>query len=336
LRQTNAVDQGPSSLGVVVIGRNEGERLVRCVQSVKRQALVHAVVYVDSGSSDDSIARAEDLGASVVALSTDRPFTAARARNAGLAALLAHSPATRFVQFVDGDCEVVDGWMSIARARLESDERLAAACGRRRERYPERSVYNMLCDVEWNTAVGETKAFGGDVLVRVSAFQQVGGYSESLIAGEDPELGVRLRQAGWRLWRLDADMTWHDAALTRFSQWWKRTMRAGYAFAEGAFLHGAPPERHWVRESQRAWLWGAAIPLAIVAAAAMLNAWLLAAFAVYPLQWMRVFINTSGPFRQRAWQAFFLVVGKFAEAAGQVRFMIDRWTGARARLIEYK
>ena len=119
-------------LGVVVIGRNEGERLVRCLRSLHGRAA--ALVYVDSGSSDGSVARARELGAEVVLLPADVPFTAARARNAGWMRLQELAPTTRFVQFVDGDCEIVSGWIERALTELSSDEKLAAVCGRRRER----------------------------------------------------------------------------------------------------------------------------------------------------------------------------------------------------------
>ena len=269
-------------VGVVVIGRNEGERLRRCLESVRRRG--PGVVYVDSGSTDGSVALAAGLGATVVELDMRRPFTAARARNEGLRRLQAIAPDLAFVQFVDGDCEMVAGWLPLAERFLEAEPQVAAVCGRRRERFPERSVYNRLCDLEWNTPIGEARACGGDAMMRAEALRQVGGYRDDLIAGEEPELCVRLRAAGWKIWRLDAEMTLHDAAMTRFGQWWRRNVRAGYAYAEGVRLHGAPPERHWVREWRSAWFWGAGLPLAIVLFAAIVGPVALWAFAIYPLQ----------------------------------------------------
>ena len=183
----------------------------------------------------------EQRGIDVVDLDMRSAFTAARARNAGLDRLLKIAPDIKYVQFLDGDCELVGSWPSAAIAFLETDAKVAAVFGRRRERYPDRSIYNWLCDLEWNTPIGESKAFGGDVMLRFSAFQAVGGYRDDLVAGEDPELGLRLRAAHWRLFRMDPEMTLHDAAITRFGQWWWRNMRSGYAFALGAELHGAPP-----------------------------------------------------------------------------------------------
>ncbi|MGH8465181.1 MAG: glycosyltransferase, partial [Pseudomonas sp.] len=272
--------------GVVVIGRNEGQRLERCLASVAGAA--DAVVYVDSGSTDGSVQLARDRGVQVLALDMTRPFTAARARNEGFACLQRVLPDVHYVQFVDGDCEVVDGWLATAQAFLAAHPEVAVVCGRRRERFPQRSVYNLLCDLEWDTPVGEAKACGGDALMRADAFAAVSGFRPDLIAGEEPELCVRLRAAGWKVWRLAEEMTLHDAAITRFSQWWQRSLRAGYAFAEGAALHGAAPEHHWQRESRRAWTWGLGIPLAIVLASTLLGSWALLLVLIYPLQAVRL------------------------------------------------
>jgi len=322
------------SLAVVAIGRNEGERLRRCLTSVLTEAGV-LVVYVDSGSTDGSVALAQFLGAQVVNLDMAQPFTAARARNSGYRAALQAAPHIEFIQFVDGDCEVAAAWVAEASSFLRTHPQVAAVCGRRRERSPDKTIYNRLCDMEWDTPVGQVLACGGDVLVRVAALLQVGGYRDDLIAGEEPELCVRLRAKGWQVWRLDEEMTLHDADMTRFSQWWKRSMRAGYAFAEGAHLHGAPPERHWVRESRSAWVWGLGLPLALLLLGLVWPAawW---GFVVYPLQVLRLFAKGSGALKPRLARAFFLVLGKFAEAAGQLKFLRRRLQGGPARLIEYK
>lgn len=324
-----------SGVAVVAIGRNEGERLRACLTSVIDA--VDGVVYVDSGSTDGSVAMARALGADVVELDMSVPFTAARARNIGWRRVRERAPAVALVQFVDGDCAVVDGWLPRAVDFLGEHPDVVAVCGRRRERHPERSVYNLLCDMEWDAPVGETRACGGDVMMRIAALEAVGGYRDSLIAGEEPELCVRLRAAGGRVWRLPAEMTAHDAAMTRFSQWWKRSMRAGYTFAEGSYLHGAPPERHKVRESRSAWLWGVGLPLLAIGAAIVVSPWFLVLLLIYPLQMLRLFRRVPGPSaRARAWRAVFLVLGKFAEAAGQFKYLGLRWSGRQARLIEYK
>jgi GT2 family glycosyltransferase len=293
-------------------------------------------VYVDSGSTDGSPELAKSLGASVVALDMGKPFTAARARNAGFARLQEVLPSVLAIQFIDGDCELASHWIDAAWRHMQSDERIAAVCGRRRERHPETSIYNRLCDIEWDTPVGQARACGGDVLIRVAALRQVGGYRDDLIAGEEPELCVRLRQAGYAVWRIDAEMSLHDAAMTRFGQWWKRTQRGGYAFAEGAALHGAPPERHWVREARRGWVWGLALPVTVLLAMAVASPWCALLLLVYPLQVVRLALRTSDAHGMAWTRATYLVLGKFAEATGQCMYWWRRVRRGSTRLIEYK
>src|SRR5581483_10687595 len=170
-------------VGVVIIGRNEGRRLARCLSSLHHETDV--MVYVDSGSTDGSPDLAQRHGAEVVACDPKLPFTAARARNLGFAHLVQHHPEIRFVQFVDGDCEVSLGWLAQAAATLAGDPKLAAVFGRRRERFPRASIYNRLCDIEWNTPVGLDAGLGGDAQIRVEALKAVGGYNPSIIAAED-------------------------------------------------------------------------------------------------------------------------------------------------------
>lgn len=325
-----------TALAVVAIGRNEGNRLKTCLASALAGNLAQVVVYVDSGSTDGSAGYARSQGCQVVDLDLSIPFTAARARNEGFARALECLPALTHVQFIDGDCELAVGWLHAALRFLALHSDVAAVCGRRRERKPQDSIYNQLCDIEWNTPVGEAKSCGGDVLMRVDALRAVGAYRANLIAGEEPELCVRLRAAGWRVFRLDHEMTLHDANMLRLGQWWSRSKRAGYAFAEGAALHGAPPERHWVRESRSAWLWGAGIPIFAVAGATLISPWAGALLLVYPLQVLRLYLRACASVPVPAWYAFFLVFGKLPEALGQFKFLLNRTRGRRATLIEYK
>jgi glycosyltransferase involved in cell wall biosynthesis len=323
-----------TKVGAVVIGRNEGGRLTQSLRSLIDS--VALIVYVDSGSTDGSAASARKIGAVVLELDSTLPFTAARARNAGFRNLRVLAPQLIYVQFVDGDCEVDDQWLGVAMNFLDQNENVAAVCGRRRERFPERSIYNRMCDAEWDTPIGATKGFGGDVLMRVDAVEQTGGYREDLIAGEEPELCIRLRAAGWQIWRLDAEMTRHDAAMTRFSQWWRRSVRCGYAFAEGSHLHGAPPTRHWVWEARRAWLWGLCLPFAIAVAAILGGISALFLLLIYPAQILKQILRSRGSTGDRIRVGFFQVLARFPETWGEILFVRDRLAARKAQLIEYK
>lgn len=322
------------SIGVVVIGRNEGERLRRCLNSVREKT--DHVVYVDSGSKDDSVSLSRALRVSAVELDMGTPFTAARARNEGFRRLLEDRPTLDYVFFVDGDCEVVDGWLDKARRFLDQHRDVAVVCGRRTEKYPDKSVYNMLIDMEWKVPAGETQFCGGDALMRVDIFQQEKGFRPDMICGEEPELCFRLRKAGWRIWCLDEPMTVHDAAIYHISQWWKRAVRSGYGFAQGAALYGEAPERLCIRECRRIWTWGFCFPVAVLILALVTQWWVLLLLMVYPLRVIRLFVLGKYSTRQNLWRAVSLVLCHFPEFLGQLKFQLNRMRNVQSRIIEYK
>ncbi len=326
-----------SGLAIVAIGRNEGERLGRSFDSVMRCGV--PVVYVDSGSTDGSVDLARGRGASVVELDPSIPFTAGRARNEGLARALALAPDLELVQFVDGDCELVPGWLECGMRELEAEPHVAAVCGRVRELHRERSVYNRLCDLEWDGPAGEARACGGNAMVRVSAFRESGGFDPRLIAGEEPELCLRLRRRGWRILRIAHDMVFHDAAMTRFEQWWRRTLRAGWGYAEGAAMHGASPERHWVRDNLSILSWGALLP-----GVALILAWpshglsllLLAGYPVLAARAYSAAVRRGISASDARLQAAFTVLAKFPQAIGQAQFLALRAFGKRRRVVDWR
>jgi glycosyltransferase involved in cell wall biosynthesis len=294
----------------VVIGRNEGERLALCLKSLQGQ--FDQIVYVDSGSTDASLLAAQDFGAHVIALDVSRPFTAARARNAGFAELLELVPEIELVQFIDGDCELRSRWLEAAVQHLQQRSDVALVCGRRREKFPEASLFNRLCDIEWDTPVGETAACGGDFLIRVADFIKVQGFTEHLIAGEEPDLCFRLRQHNRKIVRLNEEMTLHDAAMQRMSQWWQRAKRSGYADAEASARRGSQ-EPNLRRRVVSTIFWSA--PLV---------------WPLWPILWARMY-------RQRgALYATHIVAAKLPQLAGMLSYW-NRWRRKTApRLIEYK
>ena len=320
--------------GIVVIGRNEGDRLKACFNSTPRST---PLVYVDSCSTDGSTLLAHEFNAVIVDLDLRLPFTAARARNAGFQKLRETFPSLKYVQFIDGDCVVCPNWLDQAVNFLERNNHICAVFGRRRERYPDRSIYNKLCDLEWDDVpLGEASECGGDVMMRIDALSAAGGYRADLIAGEEPELCLRLQRAGGIVWRIDAEMTLHDAAITRLAQWAKRTVRNGYALAQGAALHGSGPERYRSRAAQRTWLWGFWAPMTGLALIAVFGPIGITFFLIYAVQFVRLLKRNKGSLRERALRSFFQVVGRFPETFGQLKYWRDRLLNQQTRLIEYK
>jgi len=326
-------------LGVVVIGRNEGARLARCLASLSTGPTSHPTVYVDSGSSDDSLELARAHGADLVELDLTVGFTMARARNAGMQRLLERIPDLELIQFLDGDCELQPSWLAHGQRTMQERPDAAVVSGRRRERHRDANIYHRLMDMEWDTPIGEVDACHGDAMMRVAFLRAAGPFDERLIAGEEPELCVRLRAAGGRILRVDAEMSLHDVAIDRFAQWWRRCIRSGHAEAQASGRHGWLHDKAASRVLLSAWLWVFFIPLGILIFARLLGGWALAAFLVYPLHTAKIAL---GRFRRGAsvqdslLYALFVQVGRFATWLGHWSYWLTRLRRRPSTLIEYK
>jgi glycosyltransferase involved in cell wall biosynthesis len=325
--------------GIVVIGRNEGERLLACLGSVR--SLGCPVVYVDSGSTDGSLERAAALCDLALALDPARPFSAARARNEGLRALVVARPELRLIQFLDGDCTLLPGWLEAAEEAMAADASRAIVVGPLREQHPEASDYNRLCALEWRSLPGDLTNFGalgGIMLVRAEVFDRVGGFNEQVIAGEDSEFGVRVSIAGFKVTKIAVDMATHDADIQRFGQWWRRAVRGGHAIGQRFSLHGRGAMRDCARERRSVLVWGLALPVTILALAPAtygISLLLAGGYAVLGQRIARYRRGQGDSGAEARLYARFVVIGKFAEAWGLLKFYLNNVAG-RFRIIEYK
>ena len=328
--------------GVVIIGRNEGLRLERCLTSIARQDV--KTVYVDSGSTDGSVETARRHGATVVELDTTIPFCAARARNAGYQQLLSADPQPDYVQFIDGDCEIIDDWLQVAARSLHSRPDLAIVTGWLHEKHPEKSIYNRLGDLEWNAGgAGEVDAVGGIFMIRREAFDSVGGFDPTVAAGEEPELCQRLIRKGWRLAKLDHDMAWHDLAMTRFGQWWRRMVRSGYSSLDVGRRFGIVK---YVRNNWRVRIWTAWFLLLMLVSGiaadtgSMVVLWTaVLLLALWPVRCLRIAVRVwrrGQPLWVAAAYAGLMTIAFLPQIIGQILYCSDRLRRRSFRLVEYK
>jgi GT2 family glycosyltransferase len=328
-----------SLTAAVVIGRNEGERLEPSLRSVHEAGL--NLVYVDSGSNDGSPELATSLGHPVVELDPRRPFSAARGRNEGLREALKRWPEIRYVLFLDGDCVLDPGFPAAGAETLEAQNDCAIVTGHLTERFPDASVYNRLCAIEWRSPAGridDMNGLGGIMLARISAFQEVGGFNEEAIAGEEPDLGVRLGLSGYSIIKIDHPMATHDAQMQHFGQWWTRAMRGGHALAHRYARHGRTKFKDGRRELRSALFWGFLLPLIILVLLLPSRGLSLLLLAGYALLGWRVYryysrIGLSPSDARLATR--FILYSKFAEFQGILRYCLNRLRG-RFRIIEYK
>jgi len=324
-------------VSVVVIGRNEGARLTRCLASVRRAAGTTAleVIYVDSASTDDSCTRAVAHGAKVLRVSPVRPC-AAIGRNAGWRAARGD-----FILFLDGDTLLEPGFLAQALAAM-GDRRIAAVWGHRRELATQQSWYVRALDLDWVYAPGIVPFCGGDALMRRGALAACGGFDEGLIAGEEPELCQRLRAAGFLILHLDVPMTLHDLGIASFRQYWRRAFRAGHAYAEVARRSREAGGNLWAADARRNLVHGSIVAMAPAAAAAAmaLGTTALAAFvtagAVVLARTYRRCAWKSSSRLTRALYAVHSHAQQLPILCGQLAFHLDRVRGRRRALIEYR
>jgi glycosyltransferase involved in cell wall biosynthesis len=327
-------------LSVVVVGRNEGERLVRCLESVaaaSQPAGSWEVIYVDSASSDGSVERAARLGAQVISVAPIRPC-AAVGRNAGWRAARAAT-----VLFLDGDTVLSPDFVHQALEEF-CDPKVGVIFGDRRESNPGGSIYNRVLDLDWIIPPGPVEFCGGEALVRRQVLEAVGGYDDRVMAAEDTELCARIRSSGYTILHVDRPMVQHDLAITRFSQYWRRALRTGYAYAQVSEQIRPEDSPAWYRQAQRNRPHGAAIiamilggtiiaaekrsvvPLLILAA--ILTA--LAVRTAIRSRWKKV------PFTTRLLHGLHSHLVQIPLLLGQLKYRLDRFSGRATELIEYK
>ncbi len=326
-------------LSVVIIGRNEGARLLGCLASVRAMDVPGPIetIYVDSGSTDGSVTAAAEAGATVIPLSSERP-TAAKGRNAGWRAARGAT-----ILFLDGDTVLHPRFVADAMPAF-ADASTAVIWGHRRERFPQQSVYNRVLDLDWVYPPGFAAFCGGDALFRREVLEQTGGFDETLIAGEEPELCRRILERGLRILHVDLPMTGHDLAVTRFAQYWRRATRAGHAYAEVAARFRGTVNPFWsgeVRRNRKRALILLALPLCGLAAALVFQ-------SVWPLLLVATvvcFLVLRTAWKSR-WKSrdvvTLLLYGVHSHLqqipifAGQRGFERDQRMGRRAGLVEYK
>jgi glycosyltransferase involved in cell wall biosynthesis len=338
--RNQVTEQSLPLVSVVVIGRNEGERLKRCLDSVfamERVDFATEVIYVDSGSSDGSVSLAESMGARTITLHPERP-SAALGRNAGWRAAKG-----TIVLFLDGDTVLHQRFVADSLQDF-ADQGTAVVWGHRRELYPERSIYIRTLDLDWIYAAGPTLYCGGDALFRREVLARVDGFDDTLIAGEEPELCRRIAALGYTIQHVDRPMTGHDLAIYRWRQYWKRSSRAGHAFAEVSERFRGTVQSFWTEESRRnrnraIALMGLGV-FGITFAAVFRSWWpMIAALLLFGLLALR-----------SAWKARWKTKDLLALSAygvhshiqqipiffGQLQFWLNHRKGKRAMLVEYK
>ena len=196
-------------ISAIVIGRNEGERLDACMQSIRQalRFLQHEIIYVDSRSGDDSIARAKANGARCYLLE-DEHTTAGLGRFAG-----AKEAKGEYLLFLDGDMQLSSGFCE--KAMMAMAARDADGCTGIREDLYIKHGEIVGRNENYFGCTGEriVPEFGGALFIKKEALEKAGGWSPDTIACEEAELHARLRAAGCTILEIPTKMITHTDAV---------------------------------------------------------------------------------------------------------------------------
>ncbi len=329
-------------LAVVIIGRNEGERLRRCllsVASMRKPVGGIECIYVDTASQDGSPEMAEAVGIPVIRLFPDDP-SAALARNAGWRAVSAP-----FVLFLDGDCQIDRDFAVEALARFENPQ-IAIVWGRLREAYPEASLYNRLMDVQWVClrSLPEGPCFYGTGIgiVRRAALEAVDGFDNRMINGQNTDLGRRVQKLGFIVFHVALPMVRHDAEMLRFAHYWRRFFREGHSYArlQDTFRTGNQP----LFRFEFSPLGGAFMlfgPFLALLGSLLFGSWIILAIATLIL--IVLVVRTTMRYRFRAFNLSNAIlfslhwhIKLIPNFLGHVAYRMDELTGRRRKLMEYR
>ena len=154
------------------------------------------LILVDNGSRDGTPELARSLVHGRARILHAPARTVAGVRNAGAAVARGN-----FLAFIDADCVAQPGYVAGVRSAFERDSVAASGC-----------IYDLPPDPSWverawhrlharMSAGPRPYLNGGNLVVRRDAFEQVRGFDESLVTGEDADLGERIRRAGWEVWQ---------------------------------------------------------------------------------------------------------------------------------------
>lgn len=196
-------------ISVIVIGRNEGARLDACLSSAQRalRMLSYELIYVDSRSTDDSVAIARARGARCFVLE-EEDTTAGLGRYAGTRA--AHG---EYLLFLDGDMQLQPGFVEQAMMRMAAGG-CDGVCGIREDRYMKGGTVVSVRENYFGCTQERTAPeFGGAIFLSAEALNRCGGWSTDTVACEEAELHARLLAAGCTIIELPVPMIIHCDAV---------------------------------------------------------------------------------------------------------------------------
>lgn len=263
-------------LSVVLITKNQAWNISRLIESVLRATSCVSskeIILVDSASTDETVTLASLHPLNIFRLEPGQRLSPAIGRYIGY-----KQSSGEYVLFLDGDTELIPGWLP--HALLLMCERpdvggvtggvinLPTSAAAQRAAAPAQKTHAAPPkEVLWCNYGG-----GGVAMYRRSAMERAGTFNPNLNAEEEPELGLRIRHAGYRLLELDYPMAFHynDAPVAVSSVLSRRRRNFHVGTGQSARYH-LGTKLFWMWLKERWWGPASALLLASGLAAIFLS-----------------------------------------------------------------
>lgn len=232
-----------TQLSVVLITKNQAWNIARLIESVLEGAssiCSKEIILVDSASTDETVELASRYPISIVRLQPGQPLSPAIGRYVGYR----HTQG-EYVLFLDGDTRMVQGWLPRALHTVQENPHVGAVTGRVINLptaaatqdpgpLPRKNGLEASREVLWGSYGG-----GGAAMYRRSVLEQVGTFNPFLCSDEEPELGLRIRHAGYRILEIDYPIVRHynDAPIAVSNVLRRRRCKFLLGIGQGARYH---------------------------------------------------------------------------------------------------
>ncbi len=212
-------------ISIIIPVLNSEKFLAGCLESIfsmKYPRGSYEVIVVDNGSKDRSVEIAKKYGVKVL---VKPKVNVSAVRNFG-----ARESTGDVLAFVDSDCLVSENWLASAVPYFKD---------------PAIGMVGSLCAVHekdmtwvgkaWNSCMkkrqlnGETDRLGcGNIIIRKRCFEEINGFNDDLVTGEDDELCHKLREAGYRIYSDPAIKVYHLGEYRTLTQFFRKETWRGY------------------------------------------------------------------------------------------------------------
>jgi len=219
--------QNVPCVSIIIIGKNEESNLGNCFRSVLEMdypADRFEVIYVDTGSTDRSLEIARKSNVRAVEEHAQFP-SPGLARNRGI-----QEAQYDIIHFIDGDMTIDSGYLRKAVSFLDTD-RIACVIGNVSERRSDRSFLARVLNYPWSirrSGFVEAPGAGGTFLKGV--LQMINGYNPLILKGQETELGYRIRQKGYRIYKIEHTMGVHHYGINNLCDLAKRSYLMGISY----------------------------------------------------------------------------------------------------------